>query len=135
MTHKLTPATSVEAVQGAKSLASRGFAGLKAAGRSTKEGIGGLLSGDVLQTGVGVFTGPGITPDAAGRAGPGRHPVDVLCTTGRPDERRAPPSYTCPYCRTTSTGAGTTCPNCGAPVDVGPPHRLGLDRDSRPSPT
>jgi len=27
-------------------------------------------------------------------------------------------SYSCPYCRTSSTGAGTTCPNCGAPVDV-----------------
>jgi uncharacterized protein (AIM24 family) len=26
--------------------------------------------------------------------------------------------YACPYCRTTSTGAGATCPNCGAPVDV-----------------
>jgi uncharacterized protein (AIM24 family) len=27
-------------------------------------------------------------------------------------------TYDCPYCRTTSSGAGTTCPNCGAPVDV-----------------
>lgn len=27
-------------------------------------------------------------------------------------------TYDCPYCRSTSTGAGTTCPNCGAPVDV-----------------
>jgi uncharacterized protein (AIM24 family) len=27
-------------------------------------------------------------------------------------------SYACPYCRTTSSGAGTTCPNCGAPVDL-----------------
>ncbi len=27
-------------------------------------------------------------------------------------------TYLCPYCRTTSTGAGTTCPNCGGPVDV-----------------
>lgn len=27
-------------------------------------------------------------------------------------------SYSCPYCRTTSAGAETTCPNCGAPVDV-----------------
>jgi uncharacterized protein (AIM24 family) len=26
--------------------------------------------------------------------------------------------YSCPYCRTSSTGAGATCPNCGAPVDV-----------------
>ncbi len=27
-------------------------------------------------------------------------------------------SYRCPYCRSTSSGAETTCPNCGAPVDV-----------------
>ena len=27
-------------------------------------------------------------------------------------------SYSCPYCRTVSSGAGSTCPNCGAPVDV-----------------
>jgi uncharacterized protein (AIM24 family) len=27
-------------------------------------------------------------------------------------------SYTCPYCRSSSSGAGTTCPSCGAPVDV-----------------
>lgn len=27
-------------------------------------------------------------------------------------------TYTCPYCRMTSAGAGTTCPSCGAPVDV-----------------
>jgi uncharacterized protein (AIM24 family) len=27
-------------------------------------------------------------------------------------------TYQCPYCRTTSTGAGSTCPSCGAPVDV-----------------
>jgi uncharacterized protein (AIM24 family) len=27
-------------------------------------------------------------------------------------------SYSCPYCRTTSSGAESTCPNCGAPVDV-----------------
>jgi hypothetical protein len=26
--------------------------------------------------------------------------------------------YKCPYCRITSTGAGATCPSCGAPVDV-----------------
>jgi len=26
--------------------------------------------------------------------------------------------YKCPYCRTSSTGAGATCPSCGAPVDV-----------------
>ena len=27
-------------------------------------------------------------------------------------------TYNCPYCRTSSTGAEATCPNCGAPVDV-----------------
>jgi uncharacterized protein (AIM24 family) len=27
-------------------------------------------------------------------------------------------SYTCPYCRSTSTGAEATCPSCGAPVDI-----------------
>jgi uncharacterized protein (AIM24 family) len=26
--------------------------------------------------------------------------------------------YKCPYCRISSTGAGATCPSCGAPVDV-----------------
>ncbi len=26
--------------------------------------------------------------------------------------------YTCPYCRIDSEGAATTCPHCGAPVDV-----------------
>ena len=27
-------------------------------------------------------------------------------------------TYSCPYCRTSSSGAGSTCPRCGAPVDV-----------------
>jgi uncharacterized protein (AIM24 family) len=27
-------------------------------------------------------------------------------------------TYTCPYCKQTSTGAGTSCPTCGAPVDI-----------------
>jgi uncharacterized protein (AIM24 family) len=27
-------------------------------------------------------------------------------------------TYTCPYCRIPSDGAGGTCPHCGAPVDV-----------------
>jgi uncharacterized protein (AIM24 family) len=27
-------------------------------------------------------------------------------------------SYQCPYCRTASTGADSTCPSCGAPIDV-----------------
>jgi len=28
------------------------------------------------------------------------------------------PSYSCPFCRLESDAAGTTCPHCGAPVDV-----------------
>ncbi|MGH9121135.1 MAG: AIM24 family protein [Acidimicrobiales bacterium] len=27
-------------------------------------------------------------------------------------------TYTCPYCRQTSTGATVSCPSCGAPVDI-----------------
>jgi len=27
-------------------------------------------------------------------------------------------TYTCPYCRVPSDGAGGTCPHCGAPVDI-----------------
>jgi uncharacterized protein (AIM24 family) len=27
-------------------------------------------------------------------------------------------SYTCPYCKQTSDGAGTSCPTCGAPVNI-----------------
>jgi uncharacterized protein (AIM24 family) len=27
-------------------------------------------------------------------------------------------TYTCPYCRQTSTGAETSCPHCGAPVNI-----------------
>ena len=30
----------------------------------------------------------------------------------------APTSYTCPYCRQQSDGAGISCPMCGAPVNV-----------------
>ncbi len=34
-------------------------------------------------------------------------------------EVAAPAStYTCPYCRQTSTGQETSCPTCGAPVDI-----------------
>jgi uncharacterized protein (AIM24 family) len=29
-----------------------------------------------------------------------------------------PSSYTCRWCRTTSTGSATSCPGCGAPVDI-----------------
>jgi hypothetical protein len=57
-------------MQGARSIASRGLAGLKAARALRKEGIGGLLSGDVLQTASGLLTGPGIT--LMRLSGPGR---------------------------------------------------------------
>ena len=48
------------------------MAGLKAARALKKQGIGGLLSGEVLQTASGMLTGPGITlmrlPARAGSA-------------------------------------------------------------------
>ena len=34
------------------------------------------------------------------------------------DTATAATSYTCPYCRQTSAGATTSCPNCGAPVNI-----------------
>ena len=57
--------------------------------------------------------------------GPGWHPVDVHAPrVGLMSDSTT--SYACPYCRTTSSGAGTTCPNCGAPGRPGPPdHRSG----------
>jgi uncharacterized protein (AIM24 family) len=65
VTHKLTPGDSAAsgATQGAKGLASRGLAGLRAARALRKEGggLGSLLSGDVMQAASGVLTGPGIT--------------------------------------------------------------------------
>jgi uncharacterized protein (AIM24 family) len=63
VTHKLTPGDSAAsgAVQGAKSLANRGLAGLRAARALRKDGFGSLLSGDVLQTASGVLTGTGLT--------------------------------------------------------------------------
>jgi uncharacterized protein (AIM24 family) len=65
VTHKLTPGDSAPsgAAQGAKSLASRGLAGLRAARALRKEGggLGSLLSGDVMQAASGVLTGPGLT--------------------------------------------------------------------------
>jgi len=73
VTHKLSPKGDGEGssvAQGAKSLASRGLAGLKAARALKKEGIGGLLSGDVMQTASGVLTGPGLTLMRV--TGPGR---------------------------------------------------------------
>jgi uncharacterized protein (AIM24 family) len=60
VTHKLVPENAT-GMQGAKNVATRGMAGLKALRKLQKEGIGGLLSGDVLQTASGVFTGPGLT--------------------------------------------------------------------------
>ncbi len=73
VTHKLAPESGVgasSAAQTAKGLASRGLAGLRAAKALRKEGIGGLLSGDVLQQATGMFTGPGIT--LMRLTGPGR---------------------------------------------------------------
>jgi uncharacterized protein (AIM24 family) len=70
VTHKLAPEGASSAVQGAKSVATRGLAGLKGLRALKKEGIGGLLSGDVLQTASGMFTGPGIT--LMRLTGPGR---------------------------------------------------------------
>jgi uncharacterized protein (AIM24 family) len=67
ITHKFNPESGM---QGAKSIASRGLAGLKAARQLKKEGLSGLLSGEVLQTASGVLTGPGIT--LMKLTGPGR---------------------------------------------------------------
>ncbi len=71
VTHKLTSGdvAGSSAVQGAKSLASRGLAGLKAVRALRKEGLG-ALSGDALQAASGVVTGPGIT--LMRLSGPGR---------------------------------------------------------------
>jgi uncharacterized protein (AIM24 family) len=72
VTHKLTAggAAGTGAVQGAKGLASRGMAGLKAVRALRKEGISGAFSGEVLQAASGVLTGPGIT--LMRLSGPGR---------------------------------------------------------------
>jgi uncharacterized protein (AIM24 family) len=59
-TYKLQPEGTSSASQTAKGLASRGLAGLKAARALKKEGLQGLLSGDVLQQASAIFTGPGI---------------------------------------------------------------------------
>ena len=34
------------------------------------------------------------------------------------DTAAAQSTYTCPYCKQTSTGAETSCPTCGAPVNI-----------------
>ena len=72
VTHKLAPGDGQgsSAVQGAKSLASRGRAGLKALRALRKEGLEGALSGSVLQAASGVLTGPGLT--LMRLTGPGR---------------------------------------------------------------
>ncbi len=72
VTHKLVAGDSQSAstVQGAKSLASRGRAGLKALRALRKEGLEGALSGSVLQAASGVLTGPGLT--LMRLTGPGR---------------------------------------------------------------
>jgi uncharacterized protein (AIM24 family) len=61
ITHKLVPEGSSSAGQMAKGLAGRGLAGLRAAKSLRKEGLGGLLSGDVLQQVSAVASGPGLT--------------------------------------------------------------------------
>jgi uncharacterized protein (AIM24 family) len=75
VTHKLVPA-GAGGMQSAKNVASRGLAGLKAMRKLQKEGIGGLLSGDVLQTASGVITGPGLTLMRV--TGPGRVGVQSM---------------------------------------------------------
>ncbi len=69
-TYKLAPDGTSGATQTAKGLASRGMAGLRAAKALRKEGIQGLLSGDVLQQASAILTGPGIT--LMKMRGPGR---------------------------------------------------------------
>ncbi|MDA8047421.1 MAG: AIM24 family protein [Actinomycetota bacterium] len=68
--YKLTPEGSSGAAQMAKGLASRGLAGLKAARALKKEGLSGILSGDVMQQASAIFTGPGLT--LMKMTGPGR---------------------------------------------------------------
>ena len=75
-THKLVPEGASSAAQTAKGLASRGLAGLKAARALKKEGLQGLLSGDVLQQASGILTGPGIT--LMRMTGPGRVGVQSM---------------------------------------------------------
>jgi uncharacterized protein (AIM24 family) len=78
-TQKLTGAAAASGDEGggasgagAKSIASRGFAGLKAARSLMKggDGLGGLLSAGGLQAAAGVLTGPGLT--LMRLTGPGR---------------------------------------------------------------
>jgi uncharacterized protein (AIM24 family) len=75
-THKLAPEGSSSAGQAAKGLASKGLAGLKAARALKKEGLQGLLSGDVLQQASGILSGPGLT--LMKLTGPGRVGVQSM---------------------------------------------------------
>ncbi|HWE54224.1 MAG TPA: AIM24 family protein [Acidimicrobiales bacterium] len=76
VTHKLAPEGASSAGQTAKSIASRGLAGLKAARSLKKEGLQGILSGDVMQQASAIFTGPGIT--LMKLTGPGRIGVQSM---------------------------------------------------------
>jgi uncharacterized protein (AIM24 family) len=68
--YKLTPEGTSGAAQAAKGLASRGLAGLRAARSLKKEGLQGLLSGDVLQQASAVISGPALA--LMRLSGPGR---------------------------------------------------------------
>jgi uncharacterized protein (AIM24 family) len=68
--YKLMPEGTSSASQMTKGLASRGRAGFKAMRALTKEGIQGVLSGDVLQQASAILTGPGLT--LMKMRGPGR---------------------------------------------------------------
>ena len=70
VTHKLVPEGASGAVQGAKGAATRGLAGLKGLRALKDKGIGGLMSGEVLQTASAMLTGPGLT--LMRLTGPGR---------------------------------------------------------------
>lgn len=75
-TYKLTPDGSSGAAQAARGLASRGLAGLKAAKALKKEGLGGILSGDVMQQASAIFSGPGL--NLMKLTGPGRVGVQSM---------------------------------------------------------
>jgi uncharacterized protein (AIM24 family) len=74
--YKLVPDGASSAAQTAKGLATRGMAGLKAMRALKKEGIQGILSGDVLQQASAIFTGPGLT--LMKMRGPGRVAVQSM---------------------------------------------------------
>ncbi len=70
VTHKMTPQEASGASQTAKGLATRGLAGLRIARNLKKEGIGGIVSGSVLQQAATALSGPGLMLIAL--KGPGR---------------------------------------------------------------